>query len=152
MNRNGQPLDTTPTFPFLNPAPAVGTPSGRASGEGADFSRTTYVAECGRRWSGEALRDAIHNWNHWQELQTDLLEAMRQFHRNPMLQDVSGKCHNPDGTLTALLWKMQEAWQPDKSRLSPLLDFCDHFQKVFLRRGLVIYCSMLLRQLENTQP
>lgn len=69
-----------------------------------------------------------------------------------MLEDVSGKCHNPDGTLTALLWKMQEAWQPDKSCLYPLLDFCEHYQRVFLRRGLVIYCSMLLRLIEANAP
>ncbi len=37
---------------------------------------------------------------------------------------------------------------PNKSRLDPFLDFCDHYQRVFLRRGLLIYCGMLLRSIE----
>jgi hypothetical protein len=47
---------------------------------------------------------------------------------------------------------VQAAWQPDRSRLDPLLDFEEHYQKVFLRRGLVIYCELLLDELKPKRP
>jgi hypothetical protein len=77
---------------------------------------------------------------------------MSRYHRDPVQEDQSGKCHNPDGTLTAFLWQLQLAIQPDRSCLSPLLDFCEHYQRVFLGRGLIIYCSMILRELEKPTP
>ena len=115
---------------------------------GSPLDHAHYIAECQKRWHGATMSDARANWLHFEEMKGSLLEAMRTYKRNPMLQDLSGKYHNPDGSLTSLLWKMQDAWQPDQSCLFPLLDFCDHYQKIFLRRGLIIYCSMLLRQME----
>lgn len=112
------------------------------------LDRAHYVAECEKRWHGAALQNARRNWRDFQELRPELLEALRSYRRDPMQTDIGGKCHNPDGTLTAFLWKLQEALQPSRSCLHPLLDFEEHFQKIFLRRGLIIYCSMILRELE----
>ena len=106
-----------------------------------------YCDECRKRWHGPALRDAFSNWSHWQSIRSDLLEAMRQFRRNPCMTDLNGKDH-ADGTLTDYLWTLQSAMQPDQRRIDPLLDFCEHYQKVHLRRGLLIYCTMLLRSFE----
>lgn len=114
------------------------------------FDRATYKAECEKRWHGDPLHDALANWKKWQELHDDLLEAMRSYKRNPGMVDMGGKYHNPDATLTSFLWKMQSAWQPNPCRLDPLIDFCDHYQRLFLRRGLLIYCAMLLRCIETT--
>jgi len=74
---------------------------------------------------------------------------MRQFRRDPFQTDLNGKCHNPTGHLTEFLWKLAEAVNEDKSRLYPFLDFEEHHQKVFLRRGLVIYCKLILSEIEN---
>lgn len=76
--------------------------------------RQAYAERCRQRWSGPAMHDALVRYE------------------------------SDGGSLGEFLWKLQEQWQPDKSRLDPLLDFCDHYQKVFLRRGLVFYCEMIL--------
>lgn len=110
--------------------------------------RAKYAEECEKRWAGWALRDAKANWSKFREIHPTLLEAMRQFRRDPFMTDMNDKCHNEDGTLTAFLWKLQVALEPDRSCLHPLLDFEETFQKVFLKRGLIIYCSLILRQLE----
>lgn len=104
---------------------------------------------CRNRWSGEAFKDARHNFADWRDLHETLEEQMHVFKRNPGLRDMNGKYHNPSCTLTDFLWKLQESLTPDKSCLSPLLDFEEYFQKVFLRRGLIIYCSLLLEQMKQ---
>jgi hypothetical protein len=111
------------------------------------LDRVRYNAECDQRWSGPAGQDARRNWAHFEEMRDDLTRVLRAFRVNPFLKDVAGKAHNPEGTLRDFLWKLQAAWQPDKGCLDPLLDFEEHFQAVFLRRGLVIYCEMILAQL-----
>ena len=113
------------------------------------MTREAYVAECEQRWHGPALRDARSNWQDFEELRDTLLEAMREYKRNPGQKDLSGKYHNPDTTLTSFLWKLQETLQPDKSCLYPLIDFEENYQRCFLRRGLIIYCSGLLREIET---
>lgn len=107
-----------------------------------------YRQKCRERWGGDALKDALSNWRGFESLRSDLTEALRVFCRDPFLQDLAGKCHNPKGTLSDFLWKLQSALQPHKGRLDPLLDFEEHFQKVFLRRGLIIYCHALLHEME----
>ena len=116
------------------------------------LDRAHYNDQCALRWSGEPLRDARRNWHHYQGMQGDLVTALLAYKRNPMLHDGGEFYGNPDGTLTSFLWKLQDAWQPDKSCLAPLLDFCDHYQKIFLRRGLLIYCTTILRHLEAGEP
>jgi len=111
-----------------------------------------YKTICACRWNGAALRDALSHWQCWEDMRTTLFEAMREFHGNPFQKDLNGKCHNPDGTLTEFLWKLQTVLGPDRSCLYPLLDFEEHFQKCFLRRGLIIYCTGLLREIETPKP
>ena len=134
-------------LPSVSPAQTL---DGAALGDSLcspSFDRATYKEECEKRWHGECLRDALANWKQWQEIHAELLEAMRSYKRNPGMVDMAGTWH-ADGSLTDFVWKMQSAWQPNKSRLDPFLDFCDHYQRVFLRRGLLIYCGMLLRSIE----
>lgn len=111
-----------------------------------------YIEKCKQRWSGEFLRDAKQNWHAFQELKVKLVEELKSYRENPFQKDSAGKCHNPNGTLTDFLWNLQSAWQPDKSRFDPFIDFEEHFQKCFLRRGLIIFCSMILRELETKHP
>lgn len=106
--------------------------------------KAVYKERCGHRWGGDAYRNAVGNWKLWREIHDDLEKALRVFARNPEMEDMGGKAHNPDGTLTAFLWKLQEAWEPNRGRLYPLLDFCERYQTVHLGRGLVIYCAMVL--------
>lgn len=146
MIRRIETMSDNMTFPFMEHAPEEKPCSA------SDMDRTAYFAECVNQWDGDQLQDALGNWETWQELHDDLLGAMRKFRSNPSMRDLSGKYHNPKGTLAALLWSMQEAWQPDNRRLDPLLDFCEHYQRVFLRRGLVIYCTMLLRMMRRPNP
>ncbi len=113
-----------------------------------DFTREVYALHCNQRWGGPALADAKRNWTHFQSIHAQLVEAMRAYRRDPFQEDVVGRKHNADGTLTAFLWNLQTALAPAESSLFPLLDFEEHFQRVFLRRGLLIYCSMLLREIE----
>lgn len=111
------------------------------------MNRAAYIEECRRRWYGPAFKDACRNWHHFRSIHLALEEAMRTFRRDPFLEDLHGKQHNPDGTLTAFLWKLQESLQPDPSCLGPLLDFEEGYQKVFLRRGLIPYCHQVLGSL-----
>jgi hypothetical protein len=108
-----------------------------------------YRTRCEERWHGPALQDAWANWHAFEEIKPALTEALAAFHRDPFLADPTGKCHNPDGNLTALLWKLQGALNPDPHSLHPLLDFEEHYQKIFLRRGLLIYCELILREMER---
>lgn len=118
------------------------------------LDKDTYAQKCRERWDSDPLRNAIANWERWQSLRGNLIEAMQVYLHNPHMIDLAGKEH-ANGTLTDFLWKTQTAWQPDRSRLDPLLDFCNHYQKVFLRRGLLIYCELLLQSLQTpatTEP
>jgi hypothetical protein len=109
---------------------------------------SNYKAQCKQRWHSGCLRDAKVNWHDFEEIRETLVEAMRQFKRNPGQEDLNGKFHNPDYSLTNFLWNLQAAIEPDRSCLHPLLDFEEHHQKCFLRRGLIIYCSQILRESE----
>jgi hypothetical protein len=54
-----------------------------------------------------------------------------------------------EATLTSMVWVMQTAIEPDQSHLHPCLDFEEHFQKIFIRRGLMIYLTLLLKEIEG---
>ena len=108
-----------------------------------------YARRCRQKWYGMALRDARANWHQWVELHDTLLDAMRLYLRNPGLVDLSGAYHNPSYSRDQFLWSLQENLQPGRGRLDPLLDFEEHFQKVFLRRGLRIYCDLLIEAIER---
>jgi hypothetical protein len=113
--------------------------------------RAVYRERCGWRWDREALRDALGNWKTWREIHDELERALRVFARNPGMADGAGKWHNPDGTLTGFLWKLQEAWEPNRGTFYPLLGFCDHYQTVHLSRGLLIYCGMVLDSIRGKE-
>lgn len=104
-----------------------------------NLDRKQYIDKCKERWHGVHLADAAQNWFGFEKIKTDLTEAMKEYKRNPGQKDLTGKYHNPDYTLTNFLWKLQSTLQPDKGRLDPLIDFEEHFQKCFLRRGLIIF-------------
>jgi hypothetical protein len=113
------------------------------------IDKKKYMEECRQRWYGHALQDALSNWKTWQEMDEYLMEAMKQFQRNPFQKDIAGTYHNHNGTLSGFLYHCQEAIQPDKYRIDPFLDFEEHYQKVFMRRGLLIYCGAILDELEK---
>lgn len=113
-----------------------------------NLERVFYIDECNKRWIGPALSDARRNWHMFQEIQLQLIEALTEYRRDPFHEDIAERCQNPEGTLTAFLWKLQTAITPDRSCLYPLLDFEEHFQKVFLKRGLIIFCAMILHDME----
>ena len=114
------------------------------------MTREEYKAECRKRYHTWTLRDALQNWDDFEERKEDFLVWCRHFKRDQFFE-VGGKCHNPSGTLSSMVWVMQSALEPDQSRLFPCLDFEEGLQKCFIRRGLIIYLTGLLKDLE-TQP
>lgn len=115
------------------------------------IDRAEYLALCQSRWHGVHLGDARGNFADFEEIHDQLVEALRAFKRDPWQKDIADRCLNPDGTLTAFLWKLQSAITPDRASLWPLLDFEEHFQQVFLRRGLIFYCQLALREIETVE-
>ena len=105
------------------------------------ITKERYVDACRKRWSGIHLNDAVGNWRTWRKWHEALEKALPRY--------VSGESQN---TLAEFIWKLQGEVQEDKASLYPFLDFEDHFQTVFVRRGLLIYCGMILRQLEARKP
>jgi len=108
-----------------------------------------YLKECAQRWHGPALADARRNWSLWQQWRPVLTQHLVNFRRDPWLKGEGDTCANRNGTLTGYLWELQRIVQPDPARLDPFIDFEDRHQKCFLRRGLVIYCTQILRLLES---
>ena len=91
----------------------------------------------------------MRNFADFEPLKPTLLEALHDLRRDPFLKDLAGKFHNSEGTISGMLWNLQTNLNPDRSSLWPLLDFEEHHQKVFLRRGLVVYCGILLDELKR---
>lgn len=113
------------------------------------LDKNHYLTECAQRWHGPALADAQRNWIHWQRWRPVLTQHLINFRRDPWLKSEGETCANRDGTLTGYIWELQKIVQPDPARIDPFIDFEDRYQKCFLRRGLVIYCTMILRLLES---
>jgi len=113
-----------------------------------NINRETYVTACAARWYDAPLVDALRNWDGFEAIKDDLVENLRAFRRDPYMSTPGGMVCNPEGTLTAFLWKLQEGFaEGDRSKLHPLLYFDEHNQKVSLRRGLRVYCVLILEQL-----
>ena len=111
----------------------------------ARVSRCTwanYKAACRVRYGREPLRDALANWADFEERRADFAIWLEHYRRDPRMT-IGVKEHNPGGTLASLVWVMQVALEPDRSCLLPCLDFEEHFQTVFIRRGLLIYLNLL---------
>lgn len=104
------------------------------------ITKERYVDACRKRWSGIHLNDAVGNWRTWRKWHEALEKALPRY--------VGGEAP----TLTEFIWKLHGKVQPDKASLYPFLDFEEHFQTVFVRRGLLIYCGMILRQQEERKP
>lgn len=106
-----------------------------------------YRQRCVQRWYGPALYDARANWSYWNDLKPHLLEAMRSFHADRFQQTMDEKYQNPTGTLTDFIWKLQKCFDADGAPIY-LIDFEERYQQCFLKRGLLIYCELLLRAIE----
>ena len=107
-------------------------------------TRKNYDLACEREYASDfALADALENWSEYQARRAEFAAWVAAFKKDCWLK-VGNKCHNPEGTLWSLAWVMQESMDPTKHYLTPCLDFEPRHQKVFVRRGLVIYLKLLL--------
>lgn len=105
------------------------------------LSREAYNAEVAQRWFDGPLSDARRNWCQFEEHQEELVAILLPYLRDPQCEDVGGTSRNPQGTLTAWLWVNCDGnpW---------IWDFCVHYQKCHLRRGLIAYCKQLIQAIE----
>lgn len=102
-----------------------------------------YKEKCAMRWEGHCLQDAYHNWHLFTKHHDDLVEILRPYLADCFCPDLTGQSRNRDGTLTAWLWKCTEG------QANPWIwDFCNHYQRCHLRRGLIFYCEQLLSELK----
>ena len=105
-------------------------------------NRKAYVKEVKLRWDGEPLRDAVSNWRLFEEHHGEISEFVRMYLRDPFCADLSGKSHNPEGTLTSWFWKLSDA--------NPFIwDFCEHYQTCHLRRGIIQYAKQIIAELKG---
>lgn len=95
------------------------------------------------RWTGDALRDARANLQGFQAHHEDIVAILRPYFADPGCVDLSGKFHNPDYALSSWLWACSN--HPDNHWI---WDFCEHYQRCHLRRGLLFYCEQILRSWE----
>jgi hypothetical protein len=126
----------TPTRSALGPVP----------GSPPSVDRARYREMVAFRWYDEPLKDARRNFRLFEEHRAELEEIVRPYLRDNWCEDMAGKCRNPDGTLTGWLWKcteVQENWW--------IWDFCNHYQRCHLRRGILQYCHLLIEQLQTPQ-
>jgi len=119
-------------------AGAVGSPPLRRD-------RQAYIEECSLRWHGECLRDARRNWAIFEKHHEAVVAVLTPYLRDNWVEDIHGKIQNPDGTLTAWLWKCSD--QKDNWWI---WDFCEHYQTCHLRRGLIAYAKQVISELANT--
>lgn len=106
--------------------------------------RNAYLLECEARWEGPALMDARRNWRIFEEAHDSLVEILKPYLRDNWCHDINGKMLNPHGTLTAWLWEcsdQKENWW--------IWDFCEHYQKCHLRRGLIAYAKQVIGELKS---
>ena len=104
-----------------------------------------YKDKCAFRWEGHCLQDARSNWALFAKHHADLVEILRPYLADCYCPDLTGASQNPEGTLSAWLWKCS-----DDMAKSWIWDFCAHYQKCHLRRGLLIYCEQLINELKAT--
>lgn len=136
---------------FELPALPAPDPNRRRQPRQVICTRANYLASCRDRYCGWPLVNAAKAWSDFEEHRPAFLSWMEHYKADPILR-VGDKCHNPEGTLSALVWVMQTSLNPDRSCLSPCLDFHDRSQKVFVRHGLIIYLTLLLKEVESEFP
>lgn len=98
------------------------------------------------RWDRDARADARRNRHLFTEHHDALAAWCERYHRDNWFQ-VGDKYHNSEGTVKGMLWLA--AGNHD---MRWLIDFCDHHQTCFLRRGAVAYCVLLIKRLEQPAP
>jgi hypothetical protein len=107
-----------------------------------------YRAEVSQRYTScSTFKDAMANWHAFEEHRETCQKWLAHFVADPLLE-INGHAHNPSGSISEMAWLMQGAVQPDRYCLAPFLDFEEHYQKCFLRRGLIIYLKLLMEELE----
>ena len=114
-------------------------------------TRANYKASVKERYGGKprwCIQDALDNWFDFEEHRDQFIAWTEHYHLDPWFM-VGDKCHNPRGTLSAMVDLMQVAIQPDRSYLHPCLDFNEDSQTVFIRRGLLCYLTLLLKEIEK---
>lgn len=123
-------LQTIAADPASPPAPAA-----------PKRDRAEYLEECKRRWYGRPLANAAANWTLFEQHRLQLIAILQPYLKDSGVQDEAGNYRNPDYTLTSWLWtNSNEHWW--------IWDFCDHYQRCHLRRGLIAYCKQIIRELE----
>jgi hypothetical protein len=100
--------------------------------------RTAYLAAVSARWSGAQLRDARANWRMFEERREELEALVTAYRRDNWQKDLAGKCHNSPGSLAGMCW-LYAGNAPDFL----YVDFEEHFQTFFLRRGILAYLKLL---------
>lgn len=110
-------------------------------------TRSNYNASVKERYRGYYLRQAMSHWGDFEEHREVFNAWVEHYKRDPWLND-GQKSHNPQGTLSEMIWLMQTAIQPDRSVLFPCLDFNEQHQNVHIRRGLIQYLTLLLKEIE----
>lgn len=103
-----------------------------------------YQIQCGQRWVGTALADAHSNWELFERHHKDLVVILEPYLKDSGVHDLSGNSLNPRHTLTAWLWKCAESQEN-----SWIWDFCSHYQKAHLSRGLIQYCKMVIHEMKS---
>lgn len=129
----------SPPRETTSPLAANGTPP-----RGRD--RKAYNDAVALRWEGDCLRDAKRNWHRFEANYENLVAILRPYLRDCWCPDLAGESRNPRGTLTAWLWRCT-----DNNQNSWIWDFCNHYQRCHLRRGLIIYCKMVIAELTTPQ-
>lgn len=112
------------------------------------MDRKKYLVECSKQWGGRALADARANWATFERLRNRLWLELAKFKRDPFFR-VDGAIKNPDGRLSGFLWAISDKFCQRPGDFPEVLDFEEHFQKFFLRRGLLIYCKQILDDIDK---
>lgn len=130
----------TPQLPGMPPEPEPRTVEPCTIGN--------YKAKVQERYHSWTLQDAMRNWHDFEEHRETFAAWAKHYARDPWLE-INGKPHNPEGTIGSMIWVMQQAIEPDRSRLHPCLDFDEDLQKCFIRRGLYIYMELLINEVRR---
>jgi hypothetical protein len=106
-------------------------------------TRDNYRKQVEQRWGGWSLQDALRNWHFFEEHKEALIGWLEHYRRDRWFS-VGEKCHNSSGTLTGMVWLASK-------QLPGLIDFEEHFQACFPRRGVIAYLTLLLQEREEPE-
>lgn len=106
----------------------------------------TYRLQCAHRWTGPALEDACANWELFEAHYADVAAIVKPYLKDNRVHDIVGRSLNPGGSLTSWLWQCAAAQEN-----SWIWDFCSHYQRTHLARGIIPYCKMVIAEINATQ-